>query len=48
MIIVNWLDSPDTENNQLMMQLEYMMKDVLKKLEGGYLTTFYYDCAYIV
>ena len=23
-----------------------MFVEVIKKLEGGYITTFYYDCAY--
>ena len=29
-----------------MTSLDQMFVEVIKKLEGGYITTFYYDCAY--
>jgi hypothetical protein len=44
---VNWLDGPDPENNKMLTNLDQMFVEVFKKLEGGYLTTFYYDCAYL-
>ena len=46
--VLNKLEFQDERLTQQWSMLDKLLEDILGKLEGGYVTTFYYDCVWAV